>query len=439
MIKNRRIKPEALLAGYYLKHIKLFLIVSLSLLVAACSSVPRYSEIPFIWSSNHRIPPAERIIVIDKTLRQALNKVEQWIEKEGGKIEKINNKYKYAYQTATNAAQLYKREQQILEKEWQAYTDDIKRERAKDELQQLDTLSRGQIQKITSQVDNYEIKVDTSRRFRVSKYGVPDGTRTVMAYNPGVPGIYAGYAYSYQTTKYKTVSENIYFHSRLNIYIFSNDGKTGIYAVGYPVIDKTSVVAGAGKKTTHANWPYVDGSHEAKAIKSLFKFLTTGVYEATDRKRNLKRIMDDYKNGRLSSARRLLTKAEREAKAEREELENEENINKSTNEGLLSLMGAEAFDNEDYPLAVKLLARAKKVSKNGFWENNYPYLVAAYFNTKQIKLAKTLLKNMSSMMKTLKALRGNDKVWFIEAMEKAKSKTAKQYHVLWNKAIKGIK
>jgi len=248
-------------------------LLALVFLVGGCATRTVYSKISFAYTSEHRMPPPERIITLDASPQTAALAVRKWVENENGKILGFEDDHEYTYRLLPDAMQNYAAVQEITRKEWKAYDDNDFREWTDEEWERFRTLSTTQVARSNSSQPGYAITARLGDRDGTYNYRVQSGTTMGFGYNPGVPGMVPAYTYSYPVPKYESKTKTVPFYSQLEIYIFNDGGKTGVYAIGYPVEADKDIRANYGNSIGHAYWKSVDGTHEVAFIKQLFAFL----------------------------------------------------------------------------------------------------------------------------------------------------------------------
>jgi hypothetical protein len=263
------------------------LFVMIIFVFGGCSG--RYQVIPFSWTSEHRLPPHERILTLKASPQDTFNALQNWVKDHNGTIVNIAGDYRYAYDLPSQSKEKYQVLQVFTQKYWESFDTNSRLDWNVAEWAQLKEMTGAQqISRIKSDTPGFILEARLGDRTGSFNYTEQVSTQPGMTpvYNPGftsyqrvgsgirtvtIPGAMM-FVPTY-TPVYAQRTKTMCFDSSISFYIFSRGNSTHVYAFGTPVSGEGEHAA-YDKTIGHAWWNQVTGKEEAALIKDAYAYLT---------------------------------------------------------------------------------------------------------------------------------------------------------------------
>ncbi|MEN6320651.1 MAG: WD40 repeat domain-containing protein [Syntrophaceae bacterium] len=273
--------------GYKIIPSKLFVYVILLFIFSGCTG--RYHSVPFSWTSEHRIPPHERILTLKASPQSTFNALQNWVKDHNGTILNSSNDYLYVYDMPPQSKEKYQALQAFTQKYWESFDTNTRLDWNAAEWAQLKEMTGAQqINKIKSDTPGFILEARMGERTGSFNYTEQVNTQPGMTpvYNPGftsyqrvgsgirtvtIPGTMM-FVPTY-TPVYAQRTKTMCFDSSISFYIFSRNNSTYVYAFGAPVSGEGEH-ASYDKTIGHAWWNQITGKEEAALIKDAYAYLT---------------------------------------------------------------------------------------------------------------------------------------------------------------------
>lgn len=260
------------------RSLSFFLFASLlcSFLIGCATSPQRYGKINFCWTSDHHLPPEERILTLNSSPEVTAERITKWVNEKGGEIIEKKDDCDTIVKLQPEGEENFLAVQNIVKKEWIAYDENRFRKWEDGEWAKLQELSKNQTEFVNS-LDNYGyyLKARLGKRDRTIQYQEQVGTSTFMhqTYIYTKNGPIPGMAIPVTSPKYETREKTAHFCSQIEFFVFRDEGSTKVYAVGAPFDEASSVKAAYGSNIGHSFWPMITGKDEAFLVKEAYIYL----------------------------------------------------------------------------------------------------------------------------------------------------------------------
>lgn len=268
----------------YFGHGSIQLVYCLLTLALIFGCATRYDKIDFCWTSDHSLPPEERLITIAGNPKATCLAISNWTKENDGDVLEVKEGDSAVVKLAPNATEKFSQAEKIFKKMWASYDANDFYKLSNNEWFVLKTAMTGQaIISQSSQTDGFLVKIKTGNRQKAGAFSEQIGTKKQTIYNPGFTAYgpklqtmyIPGSSYDIQVPEYRQIQKTLSIYSIIEFLIYSNnDGTTSIYATGYPVDASTGNPAKYGNSIGHFWWPIVTGKDEAYIIKKVFNSLS---------------------------------------------------------------------------------------------------------------------------------------------------------------------
>jgi hypothetical protein len=274
-------------SGYKNILFKFTAFVALAIMLSGCGK--HYKRIPYAWTSDHRLPPHERILSLKASPLSTFTALQKWVKDNHGSIVSSVDDYRYVYDLQPQSEEHFQTFQTFVQKYWQSFDENTFLKWDNAEWTKLKELSDLQINKTKSDTAGFVLEVAMGDRTGTFTYSKQVGTKQsfMPIYNPGftayqpppgpgsktmrVPGPKTMVPMS--TPTYEKRTKTLRFHSSISFFIYRHDAGTHVYAIGMPV-DEKGVRSSYHGTIGHAWWPQVTGKKEASLIKEAYTFLS---------------------------------------------------------------------------------------------------------------------------------------------------------------------
>ena len=259
----------------YLNGIVL-IILSITIFINGCASPP-YSRVKFCWTTNHRIPPEDRMVSVNATPLAVRNALVKWALFYQGEVILDFAGYDKIITLRPDSSKNFQMAHDIFEKEWNSYKINRVRKWEKEEWLRFMQLSKKQIEETSSAGKGYKLFVKT--RERMGEIWVKEQTGSKVGYTPpiityswGTPtGVVGGMPVEYGV--YETIRKTRPFYSIVRFFIFENKGKTYVYAYALPVEGESQTEARYGVTIGYRWYKFIDARVEAEMVRDALNYL----------------------------------------------------------------------------------------------------------------------------------------------------------------------
>uniref|UniRef100_UPI004055FA70 hypothetical protein n=1 Tax=Candidatus Electrothrix sp. TaxID=2170559 RepID=UPI004055FA70 len=266
--------------------LKFTFFIILTIIFSGCGR--HYQKIPYTWTSDHRIPPHERILSLNASPQAVFNALQQWVKDLNGDISMSTNDYRYAYHLPEQSAVRFQKLQSFTQKYWESYDENTYLKWDNTEWATLKELTDAQITKTSAETPGFVLEAKLAERTGTFNYKEQTGTK--QSYLPIVSGGFTAYqstgsgfrSFSAPTSVmvmpttvpvYEKREKSIAFASSVSFFIYTHDTGTNVYASGTP-FEKTGTRTSYHSNIGHAWWPYITGKEEAELIREAYAFLS---------------------------------------------------------------------------------------------------------------------------------------------------------------------
>ena len=234
-----------------------------------------YNKIDFCWTTNHRIPPNERMISVNATPLSAKNALVKWALLHSGEVVTEKNDYGKIITLHPDSSKKFQMAHDIAEKKWNSYERNEFLKWGDGEFDRLQQFSETQIEVAPSPQTGWKLFVKIGKREGQVNVRKRAGYQTVY-----VPGFFSPKGVWVQPNpikmpRYEIETKTLIFYSIVRFFIFENEGKTFIYVYALPEEGKLQVKASYGNSIGHKWHKYIDARQEAEFVGDAFSYLQT--------------------------------------------------------------------------------------------------------------------------------------------------------------------
>mgnify|MGYP006290185247 CR=1 FL=1 len=255
-------------------------ILAASVLLTGCAA-KRYNKISYCWNSDHRLPPEERFLYVKTAPEDVITQLTHWVMENNGEVIRKDNENGKIPALHPKSSEKFEQALEIADEQWDAYEKNEYREWSKADFLAFQQLIKEQVEwKDAGKIVPHRLIVKVDERSKAITYKKKVGTRTKQVYQPPVivnlpHKTLVGPAMMTPVTVpvYADANKTLNFYSTLVFLVFENNGKTAVYAFGYPVDATSKVRANYGHSIGYRWWPMVTGEHEAQSIRKAFAYL----------------------------------------------------------------------------------------------------------------------------------------------------------------------
>ena len=215
----------------FVKRVFFALLTFTNILIGGCAQT--YNEVSFCWTTNHRIPPSERIISVNASPEATKNAITKWVDIKKGMILTDEEDYDKIITLTPDSMQNFLLANNFAKKQWESYDKNEYKKTDQEEWKKFIAASESQIKENPSNDKGYRLFArvgDKDEKFNVRK---AVGTKVKH-----FPGFFLNGVWHQPPpmpfTEYKTVTQTLTFYSVIRFYIFVNEDKTYIYADALP-------------------------------------------------------------------------------------------------------------------------------------------------------------------------------------------------------------
>lgn len=237
-------------------------IIFLIIVLIGCA---KYSTVEFVWTSDDHLKPANRLVVLDAKPADVAQALRNWILMSGGVEIKFDDNFAKVIRTTEMANNNYDQARQIAKKRWDSYSGNNPYEWESD-FKKYQSLINSQVSEVSGDSKGFNITA------KILKQTVEAKNINVTQYVTYVSegGNLTGYAKT-NALEYETVNKTLF--SEVSFWIFSDQGKTKVYARAKPYDVDRDISANPGAKIKYKWWPYITGEDEAWLVTKSLKFL----------------------------------------------------------------------------------------------------------------------------------------------------------------------
>lgn len=256
-------------------HLGFLIILAVCTTFCISGCAEHYDRINFCWTSNHRIPPDERIISVSASPQAVKNALATWTLDNNGEILTETHDYNKILTLHPDSSKNFEIAHEYAEKKWSSYEKNIYSKDKEGVWQRFVQASKTQVTEKPSSEQGYKLTVKVGDRNENIQIKVKTGHDTIYA--PGQTMVLSSGTVvttpptPISTPHYEYKKKTLTFYSKVLFFIFKNEGKTQIYAYALPVEGK--IEAKYGNSIGQKWHSYIDARVEAIFVKDAFGFL----------------------------------------------------------------------------------------------------------------------------------------------------------------------
>lgn len=238
-------------------------------------------QAPFVWTTDHRLSPEERFVSVNASPQTVFAELSKWVRDRSGNIVRTET-FPNTFKVQPGSTEKFRESRAIAQHYWTALVMEKYQGFTPEDGQKLKDLGEQQIVKDSSDSPGYFIEAKLDRRTATILYQENVGGSLLPIYTPGfssltprgqivhVPGSLTSF---YQPTQSVTRRMTNHFSSLLRFYVFTDQGRTKVFATGAPVDESAAVVAAPDRTIGRPWWSHVTAKEEESLIKEAFSVL----------------------------------------------------------------------------------------------------------------------------------------------------------------------